>query len=61
VKRIYDVLLDPYHFADYCESALLPEEIQSRGRRNYVRSQYTTVKEKTPTSISRFNEGAPIR
>lgn len=22
----YDVLLDPYHFADHCDSALTPQE-----------------------------------
>lgn len=39
----YDVLLDPYHYADHCESALLPQEIQNlkRTQKNNVRNTRT--------------------
>lgn len=30
MHQMYDVLCDPYHFSDNCESALEPNEIQSR-------------------------------
>jgi hypothetical protein len=29
----YDVLLNPYKFSDFCESALTPQEIQTRRKR----------------------------
>jgi hypothetical protein len=32
VNILYDVLLDPYHFADNCESAPSPQEISTRRR-----------------------------
>lgn len=32
MNKLYDCLLDPYHVYEVIESAMSPQEIQSRGR-----------------------------